>query len=86
MAQPKVTDADLDAMDDLFGAQPAPAPRWPLGSPNLPPRPEPFAKPPPPRTADKPPVVVENVPSNEAPPLREPARREFSATAADVAD
>jgi len=51
MAQPKITDADLDAMDDLFGAPPAPAPRRPLGSPNLPPRPEPLAKPAPPRAA-----------------------------------
>ena len=86
MAQPKITDAEIAGMDALFGPPPSPPRRRPLGSPNLPPRPEPFAKPPPPRTADKPPVVVENVPSNEAPPLREPARREFSATAADVAD
>ena len=45
MAQPKITDADIAGMDDLFGAPPPPQARWPLGSPNLPPRPEPFAKP-----------------------------------------
>ena len=51
MAQPIISVADVAAMDDIFGAPPAPAPRRPLGSPNLPPRPEPLAKPAPPRAA-----------------------------------
>ena len=68
MAQPKITDADIAGMDDLFGAPPPPQARWPLGSPNLPPRPEPFAKPPPPRTADEPLAAAQFVGTNDLPP------------------
>ena len=80
MAQPKITDADIAGMDDLFGPPPPPPPRrsplrdlnpsagaqplFPNNAPNPPPAPS-VAKPPPPREA---------------------ARRKFSPTAADVAD
>ena len=66
MAQPKITDADIAGMDDLFGAPPPPQARWPLGSPNLPPRPEPFAKPAP-RTADEPLAAAQLVGTTDLP-------------------
>ena len=57
MAQPSISNADVAAMDDLFGAPSPPAPRRSLGPHNPPAGQQPRAKPLPRPTADEPPVV-----------------------------
>ena len=84
MAQPKITDADIAGMDDLFGPPPPPlTPRSPLRDLNPPANAMSLFGSSLLRGAG---VSSPRSPVRYLNPPRPPARREFSPTAADVAD